>query len=345
MKRIFCVLLSLTMLFSFTACSLKTDDNPSTKPESIEVTEPAVPAETGFGNDAGVFDKNMTAYPLEYLTTKVENSNPVETVTYTHNGHQKKAIVYLPPNYNENEKYNVTYYLGGGKSNELAFFEADENGNLQFKNLMDNLVTKGELVPTIAVSLAFYPDDKREINADNIQFLLDNFADEMKTAIIPAVEGKYSTYALSTSAADIKASRKHRAFCGFSMGGNTAWIMLAKCLDYFYYFNPMSGGAYTDVVPEYMGDVPQLLRDALNEKNFQTNEYFVYAAVGEIDYTSDEMSTFVDYLKQNDDVFIFTNTDKSKGNISFKIMPDYHHEYSSGFCYACNAMNAFWGNK
>lgn len=38
------------------------------------------------------------------------------------------------------------------------------------------------------------------------------------SGLTPAVEGKYSSYAQSTAAADLTASRDHRAFMGFSMG-------------------------------------------------------------------------------------------------------------------------------
>lgn len=347
MKKRALIIIPLCIAVLFSACSINTASDfveTETKSPATELitTEPTTVVEDGTGNDAGTFPMDMTKYPAEYLTTKVENSNDIEDVKYTHNGKTKNARVYLPPNYDESKKYNVVYLLGGGKSNEYAFFEKDDKGNYQFKNLMDNLIVKNELTPTIVVSLAFYPDNNRVVNDNNIEFLLDNFADEIKTAIIPAIEGKYSTYLKSTDDQAIKLSRKHRAFGGFSQGSTTTWVMISKCIEYFYYFMPLSGGNFNEYVKSYTADTPQQVRDALNKTGVKPNEFFVYSAVGEIDYTNEEMNRQIKRLKKSDDIFKFTDTDKSSGNITFKVMPDYHHEYSSGFCYACNAMNAFW---
>lgn len=71
--------------------------------------------------------------------------------------------------------------------------------------------------------------------------------------LIPAVESKYSTWAASTDASGLAASRDHRAFGGFSMGSVNTWRAFEHCLDYFRYFAPSSGGPIGNGA--YMADI------------------------------------------------------------------------------------------
>ncbi len=74
--------------------------------------------------------------------------------------------------------------------------------------------------------------------------LTDNFHNEILNDLIPAAEGKYSTYAEDTTPEGFAASRDHRGFGGFSMGSVNTWRTFQYCLDYFRYFMPMSGSGY-----------------------------------------------------------------------------------------------------
>src|SRR5699024_2678780 len=76
--------------------------------------------------------------------------------------------------------------------------------------------------------------------------LTDNYHQELVNDLIPAVEGRYSTYAEDISAEALTASRDHRGFGGFSMGSVATWHTFQYCLDYFRYFMPMSGSLTAD---------------------------------------------------------------------------------------------------
>lgn len=75
--------------------------------------------------------------------------------------------------------------------------------------------------------------------------LTSRYYQELIHDLIPAVEKKYSTYATSTSPKELIDSRRYRAFSGFSMGSVNTWRTFENALDYFYYFNPMSGNVGT----------------------------------------------------------------------------------------------------
>ena len=70
------------------------------------------------------------------------------------------------------------------------------------------------------------------------------FCNEYENELIPAVEGKYSTFAKSTDLAGIVASREHRAFGGFSLGAVTTWYIFENRFDLQKYFLPMSGDSW-----------------------------------------------------------------------------------------------------
>ena len=117
--------------------------------------------------------------------------------------------------------------MHGGGENENTIFGSDVELDL----ILDNMIMNGDLEPMIVVTPTF--------NGGNCT--AQNFYNELRKDVIPFVEGKYSTYAESTSEADIAASRKHRAYGGFSMGAVSTWAVMANCLDLVAYYMPLSG--------------------------------------------------------------------------------------------------------
>lgn len=53
--------------------------------------------------------------------------------------------------------------------------------------------------------------------------LTDQYHNELVNDLLPAVEGRYSTWAENTTPKGLCASRDHRGFGGFSMGSVTTW--------------------------------------------------------------------------------------------------------------------------
>lgn len=115
---------------------------------------------------------------------------------------------------------------------------------------------------------------------------------------MPVVEGRFHTYAESTSDEDLKASRDHRIFGGFSLGSVTTWLEFCYDYDYIKYFIPMSGsswyyGGYGDFQIERNVDfIEQLVKDnELDERG-----YFIYHAVGTNDAVKSQSIDMADEM-------------------------------------------------
>ncbi len=149
----------------------------------------------------------------------------------------KRALVYLPYGYSTEKKYNVYYLMHGGSDDENCWFV-----NVPHTvELFDNMFDLGYAEPAIVVTPTFYPAD-RSISGDP-SAMTEFFASELKNDLVPAVEGKYSTYACGdVSLENLRATRTHRSFAGFSMGSMTTYrAALHNCYDIFSWFGPFSG--------------------------------------------------------------------------------------------------------
>lgn len=121
---------------------------------------------------------------------------------------------------------------------------------------MDHAVADGRIEPLIIVCPTYNnTSDKDSANYSLALQLTDQYHQELTGDLIPAVEGKYSTYAEDTTGEGLKKSRDHRGFGGFSMGSVATWHTFQYCLDYFRYFMPMSGSLSSD--GGYMADNEQ----------------------------------------------------------------------------------------
>jgi endo-1,4-beta-xylanase len=122
---------------------------------------------------------------------------------------------------------------------------------------------------------------------------------------MPAVEGRFHTYAASVSDEDLKASRDHRAFGGFSLGSVTTWLQFCYDYDYIRYFLPMSGscwyyGTYGDFQIERNVDyIEQLVKD----NDLDQRGYFIYHAVGTQDAVKSQSIDMAEEMLERPDVF------------------------------------------
>ncbi len=236
--------------------------------------------------------------PGEYVQACAQ-AGKVTKESYTGINGNKSLNVYTPYGYDPSKKYNVFYLMHGGGENENTVF-ADN----KLPNILDHMIMNGELEPLIVVAPTFNgcPTNDGNMGAGTVW-------DEMRRSIIPFVEGKYSTYAESTSEADLKASRYHRAYGGFSMGGGSTWNMFINNLDICAYYMPLSGHCWS-------GETG--LKNAIDKFGFKQNEYFVFAATGDGDIAYNNMLGLVDPMKKDTDHFTYT-CDFSKGNFYFLV--------------------------
>ena len=261
-------------------------------------------------------EKYFTPLPADYLAAS-DKPGTIETLAYEAENQEggvdkKKLHVYLPHGYNaadRNTKYNVLYLMhGGGENEDLLFGGPGENRAL--KKILDNMIARGDIEPLIVVTPSFY-GGKNDVAL---------FHEELIGTILPLVETKYNTYAKSASAGDLKASRAHRAFGGFSMGSVTTWHLFAKGgLDYFKYYIPLSGDSWA--VEERGGgtkpaETAEFLAQVARKSGYKPDEFYIFSATGTQDIAWPNLKPQTEAMKRHDDVFRYSSN-PAKGNFYF----------------------------
>ncbi|MCM1183048.1 MAG: alpha/beta hydrolase-fold protein [Roseburia sp.] len=295
-----------------------TEENLSRIPE-LPLQIPA-----GYGSPAS---EQGTLEQLDYTT--------YESFTYEEKTKllTKTAYVYLPYGYSEETPYNVFYLMHGGWSNETMYLGTPDNPSV-FKNIVDHAIQNGEIEPLIIVCPTYNNENPND--SDNYGLALrltDNYHNELVNDLIPAVEGKYSTYAEGTSAQALADSRDHRAFAGFSMGSVTTWHTFEYCLDYFRYFFPSSGDLTSD--GEYMESI-------VINSGYSPEDFFIYAMSGTEDF---DYSAFTRQIQAMLDApgGIFIEADnEADGNLAYRVQEGNSHNGEAAMQYMYNGLTWLW---
>ena len=116
-----------------------------------------------------------------------------------------------------------------------------------------------------------------------------------------AVETRYTTFAHGdTSDASLRASRRHRAFGGFSMGATTTWDAFALRPQYFYGYMPMAGeswiGREEDADEERLAE---LITAGAVREGYGQGDFRILASVGSEDPALWDMTPQLDELRQD----------------------------------------------
>ena len=241
-----------------------------------------------------------TIQSLEYKVENLENKN------------YKHLNLYLPYGYDatdKNKKYNVLYLMhGGGEDENLLFGGPGENTEL--KNILDNMIARGDMEPIIVVTPTFYGVKNALKNNDELSHVegLDHplpivetkyFNDELINDLIPFIETKYNTYTKSANKEDLKASREHRAFGGFSMGSVTTWYTFINSLDYFKYFMPLSGDCWAlaqKAEGNMAKETAEYLEKVVKESGYTPKDYYLLCASGDLDIAYPNMKPQMDAI-------------------------------------------------
>ena len=253
-----------------------------------------------------------TPVPAVY-STPAERQGSIVWITYDSEDYlngsapvQKRAAVYLPYGYDENDtetRYDILYLMHGWGGSAGEYFQWNGRDNA-VKNMLDHLIANGEIQPIIAVSATFYNDDSdRSFGAS--EDALREFHRDFEDHLMPTVEGQFHTFAASTSLEDLAASRDHRAFGGFSLGSVTTWMQFCYDTDYIRYFLPMSGscwyyGTYGDFQTERNVDHIQRL---VAENDLDARGYFIYHAVGTQDAVRSQTLWQAEEMLRRGDIF------------------------------------------
>ncbi|WP_299061970.1 esterase family protein [uncultured Actinomyces sp.] len=219
--------------------------------------------------------------PLHGRIDTVDYQQEYQGVTY-----KKQALVYVPATYIQGTAANIAYLTHGWMSSAEEM--ADE-----VSPAIDDLERSGALFPTIVVFATYYPD-RSFVNDDfETDYQLNRFfaTSEINT-LIDTIESRYSTYADGdTTDESLKASRTHRAFGGFSMGGITAWDVFALNPDYFYGYMPMAGESW--IGRDHDAPLPQIAEEVTlgaRSRDMGPQDFRIIASVGSDDPALDDMN-------------------------------------------------------
>ena len=251
---------------------------------------------------------------IERLEYKVDNLTKGQDV--------KKLNVYLPYGYNakdKSKKYNVLYLMHGGGENENLLFGGPGESK-ELKRILDNMIANGDIEPLIVVTPTFYG------GKNDVAY----FHEELIKKVVPLVEIKYNTYLTSSKTADIKASREHRAFGGFSMGSVATWYTFIHCLDYFKYYIPLSGDCW--VMGQTAGsskarETAEYLAKVVKDAGYGPKDYYIFAATGSADIAYPNMKPQMDEMMKLKDCFI-PSANTSKGNFYFMVCEGGTHAWN-----------------
>ncbi len=345
MKNIILVLSVLFITLCLAACG-RTEQTPTVATEKENTTITEFPTENDMTTTKTKTQiaqtGNTKSIPSEY-TKACEKSGTVERLDYAsvdYAGNKeaitKTAYIYMPYGYDENDtdtRYDIIYLMHGWGGHAGEYF--DYKGT---KNVFDNLIANGDIPAVIIVSATFYNENSGSDFGSSVRELRA-FHNDFENHLMPTVEGKYHTYADSNSPEDLKASRDHRAFGGFSLGSVTTWQIFCYDYDYVKYFLPMSGsswyyGTYGDFQTEKNVDyIEQLVKD----NNLDERGYFIYHAVGTRDAVKEQTIMMADEMLSRD---IFTPE-----HYVFYLKDGGYHDFDAVQEYLYNALPLFFGSN
>lgn len=192
----------------------------------------------------------------------------------------------------------------------------------------------GKIEPMIVVCPT-YNNESEEDSADYSLALqlTENYHNELVNDLIPAVEGTYSTYAEETSPEGLRASRDHRAFCGFSMGSVATWRTFEYCLDYFRYFMPSSGSLTND------GEV---MASMVQDSGHDWDDFFIFAASGTDDFAYSSFKNQIEAMAgENSGTFRYADNE-GEGNLYFLEQEGGTHNGEYAMEYFYNGLCRIW---
>lgn len=182
---------------------------------------------------------------FDNLRTGIERGK-IDSIEYASKtvGVDRKALVYLPPNYSNKKKYPVLYLLHGIGGDEKEWL----NGG-QPHIILDNLYSDNKIADMIVVmpNGRAMKDDRAEGNimaADKVEAFA-TFEKDLIDDLIPFIEKTYSVYT----------DRENRAIAGLSMGGGQALNFGLGNLDKFAWVGGFSSAPNTKGVQELIPNV------------------------------------------------------------------------------------------
>jgi len=209
--------------------------------DGAEVSDPNTHAFFGGGKPASAVEipePGSTYYSLQDVP-----HGAVREIWYDSKvtGTWRHALVYLPPNYDENPavRYPVLYLQHGAGEDETGWIRQGD-ANL----ILDNLLAAKTCKPMVVVMAYGYAHRAGQAPADlfakpfgsaemlkAMQDMAGTFEDDVTQALIPYIDSHFRTLT----------DRDHRAMAGLSMGGMQTFQITLDHLDLFSYIGGFSG--------------------------------------------------------------------------------------------------------
>ena len=259
---------------------------------------------------------------------------------------EKYVNVYLPKNYDQNDtnkKYDILYLMHGGGGNPDAWLDCSK-----IKNMLDYMIDQEIINPLIVAFPSYYKEKISrigEVNPNEERFNVLFFQKELGEEMIPAVETKYHTYAKDCSKTDLKESRWHRAFGGFSMGSCTTWFALLNHLDEIATFLPLSGDCW-EIEPlggkKDPKETAKRMYQIISENGWKASDFKIFAATGTEDPAFLAMAPMIDVLKEYIDLFNYSD-DFATGNLHYFVADKEIHAYETVYHYVYNYLPYLFG--
>lgn len=338
-KRFVLLLLSLCLLLA--ACGAREDPATEGTTAPSQATVPSTAAEVP-NTPQWLADTAMEEIPAGYLSA-CQAGGTLETFRYDCGGREKTATVYLPAGYDPQggERYDILYLVHGAGGDHTTWLGTAWSPS-QTKYLLDNMIAQGKIGPLIVVAPTL------ERGGREYAGTTEELASELAQYLIPAAESQYRTWAEDVSPAGLAASRNHRAIGGFSVGGAVVWYAFLEELDCFRYFLPLSGDCWVMGIMsggwEDQGTA-QALAEAAADSGYEPWDYYLFVATGTEDGFEFSLKRQLAAMEQYPEVFRFSDTGFSGGNVFFYLVQGYEHSYAAAREYLYNGLRCFFGTN
>ena len=188
---------------------------------------------TAAPNDSSEFPPPPTGYD-SYRSNISHGRTTTATYYSTTVGVDRQTLVYTPPDYSEDKKYNVLYLLHGIGGDEREWYN---NGAPHV--ILDNLYADQQLEPLIVV----LPNGRAMVNDDPVGDIFapdkmrafETFEFDLLNDLIPFIDSNYS----------VLTGRENRALAGLSMGGGQSLNFGLAHLDTFAWVGAFSAAPNT----------------------------------------------------------------------------------------------------
>ncbi len=220
--------------------------------DGVQVSDPSSESYFGWGKMSSGIE--IPERGVDYYTLKDVPHGDIRSEWYFSNttGTWRRAYVYCPPGYDNNEKmrYPVLYLQHGAGEDERSW---GVQGKVDI--IMDNLIASGKSKPMLIVMDKGYAEragartnQQRSQGTAGSQTGQSAFEEVLIRDLIPFIDKKFRTMS----------DREHRAMAGLSMGAMQTIQITFSNLDKFAYIGGFSGagrfrGAGLDLANDYNG--------------------------------------------------------------------------------------------